>query len=81
MDVSMYRSIAGHYPYNLLILTMDYSKNFTTIMLLTRRHMAMFVVKSVFFFKLMANVIGLSIVQDQHEGLMQNYFKLLHKIR
>jgi len=40
-------SINGHNPYNLFILTIDYSKNFTTVKLLTVtvEHMAMFVVK------------------------------------
>jgi len=43
----MHRSIAGYNPYNLFILTIDYSKNFTTNTVLTIGHMSMFVVKSV----------------------------------
>jgi len=43
----MHRSIAGYNPYKLLILTLAYSKNFTTIESLTIRHMAMFVVESI----------------------------------
>jgi len=43
----MHRSIAGYNPYNLFIITIDYSKNFTTRWLLTIGHMAMFVVKSI----------------------------------
>jgi len=39
-------SIACLNPYNLIIFIIDYSKNFTTRLLLTLRHMAMFVVKS-----------------------------------
>jgi len=42
----MHRSIAGHIPYNLLILQKN-SKNFTTMKLLTKEHMAIFVVKSI----------------------------------
>jgi len=44
---SMHRSIDGHKPCNLFILTKDYSKKFTTNKLLTIEHMAMFVVKSI----------------------------------
>jgi len=40
----MHRSIAGHNPYNLFVLTIVYSKIFTTRYLLTIGHMAMFVV-------------------------------------
>jgi len=43
----MHRSTAGHNPYNLLILTKDYSKNLTTSYLLSIRHTSMFVVKSI----------------------------------
>jgi len=43
----MHRSIAGYFPYNLFIITIDYSKNFTTRWLLTIGHMSMFVVKSI----------------------------------
>jgi len=43
----MHRSIAGHNPYNLFILTIVYSKNLTTSKLLTIEHMTMFVVKSI----------------------------------
>jgi len=43
----MHRSIAGYNPYNLFILTIDYSKNFTTNKVLTIGHMSMFVVKSI----------------------------------
>jgi len=43
----MHRSIAGYNPYNLFIITIDYSKNFTTRWLLTIGHMSMFVVKSI----------------------------------
>jgi len=45
----MCRSIAGHNAYNLFILTIDYSKNFTTMKLLTIELMAMFVVRSILF--------------------------------
>ena len=41
----MHRSIAGYTPCYLFILTIDYSKNFTTMLLLTIEHMAMFVDK------------------------------------
>jgi len=40
------RSIAGHNPFNLFILTIIFSKNFTTKLLLKMEHMPMFVVKS-----------------------------------
>ena len=40
----MHRSFASHNPYNPLILTIDYSKNFTTVYWQTIEHMAMFVV-------------------------------------
>ena len=43
----MHRSIAGYNPYNLFILTIDYSKNFTTNKVLTIGNMSMFVVKSI----------------------------------
>ena len=43
----MHRSIAGYNPYNLFILTKDYSKNFTTNTVLKIGHMSMFVVKSI----------------------------------
>jgi len=44
----MHRSIiAGHNPYNLFILTIDYSKNFTTRLLLTIELMVLIVVKSI----------------------------------
>jgi len=43
----MHGSIAGHYHYNLFIWTKDYSKNFTTMKLLTNEHIVMFVVKSI----------------------------------
>ena len=43
----MHRSIAGYNPYNLFILTIDFSKNFTTNKVLTIGHMSMFVVKSI----------------------------------
>jgi len=42
----MHRSIYCHNHYNLFILTINYSKNFTTMYLLTKEHMAMFVVVS-----------------------------------
>ena len=44
----MHRSIAGHNPYIMFIniLTIDFTKNFTTRQLLTIRLMAIFVVKS-----------------------------------
>ena len=45
--LSMQRSIADHNPYNMFILTIDFSKNSTKIKLLTIEHMAMFVVKSI----------------------------------
>ena len=45
----MHRSIAGHHPNNLFIFTIDNSKNFTTRLLLTIEHMAIFVVKSIVF--------------------------------
>jgi len=48
-DCAMHRSIAGYNPYNLFILTIDYSKNFTTRLLLTTQPMVMFVVKSIVF--------------------------------
>jgi len=38
-------SISTHYLYNMFIITIDYSKNLTTIKLLTIEHMAKFVVK------------------------------------
>jgi len=41
----MHRSIAGHNPYNLFNLTIAYSKNFTTLVLLTIERMTLFVVK------------------------------------
>jgi len=41
----VHRSIAGYNPYDLFILTIDYSKNFTTNKVLTIGHMSMFVVK------------------------------------
>jgi len=44
--MGMHRSIDDHTPYN-LILTIDYSKNFTTMPLLTKEHIAMFVVKPI----------------------------------
>jgi len=44
---TMHRSIAGYNPYNLFILTIDYSTNFTTNKVLTIGHMSMFVVKSI----------------------------------
>jgi len=44
---SIHRSIAGYNPYNLFILTIDYSKNFTTNKVLTIGRMSMFVVKSI----------------------------------
>ena len=43
----MHRSIAGYNPYNLFIITIDYSKNFITNKVLTIGHMSMFVVKSI----------------------------------
>ena len=43
----MHRIIAGYNPYNLFILSIDYSKNFTTNKVLTIGHMSMFVVKSI----------------------------------
>jgi len=43
---TMHRSIDGHYPYNLSVLTKDNRKNFTTRHIITIGHMAMFVVKS-----------------------------------
>ena len=46
-DTGLHRSIAGHNPYNLFILTIDYSNDFTTGQLLTIEHIAMFVVKSI----------------------------------
>ena len=42
----MHRSIDGHNPCNLQDLTIDYSKNFTTILLLTIDEMSMFVGKT-----------------------------------
>jgi len=41
------QSISGHHSYNLFILTIDHSKNFTTIKLLIIEHIAMIVVKSI----------------------------------
>ena len=43
----MHISIAGYNPHNLFILTIEYSKNFTTNKVLTTGHMSMFVVKSI----------------------------------
>jgi len=39
--------MSGHNRYNLFILTIYYSKIFTTMKLLTIEHMAMFLVKSI----------------------------------
>ena len=47
LTCQIHRSIDGHNPYNLLILTIDYSKNLTTSKLLSIGHMTMFVVKSI----------------------------------
>ena len=44
--LAMHRSIAGYNPYNLISLTIYYSKNFTTNKVLTIGHMPLFVVKS-----------------------------------
>ena len=45
---AIFRSIGGYNPYiNLFIITIDYSKKFTTRLLLTIGHMSMFVVKSI----------------------------------
>ena len=44
----MHRSIAGYNPYKLFILTIDYSKKFTTTELLTIEHMVIIVVKSIY---------------------------------
>ena len=44
----MHRSIDGHNPYNLLILTIDNSINFTTEKLLTIESMEIFKVKSIY---------------------------------
>ena len=59
----MHRSIAGHNPYNLFVLTKYYSKNIITRLLLTKGHMSMFVVTNVnlLLFKLMVRVMDLSI--------------------
>ena len=59
----MYSSIASHNPYNLIILTIDYRKNFTTMKLLTIEHMAMFVVKS-YYIQINGQVRNLSISID-----------------
>ena len=56
----MYRSTAGHNPYNLLILTIVYSKNLPTSYLRTIEHMAMFVVKSIHI-QINSQVMDLSI--------------------
>ena len=47
VTMSMYRSICGHNPCNVLILhvTIEYSKNSTTMWLLKIENMASFVVK------------------------------------
>jgi len=44
---TLHISIAGYNPYILFILTIDYSKNFTTNKVLTIVHMSMFVVTSI----------------------------------
>jgi len=44
---TMHRSIDGHSPCNLIILSIDYSNKFTTNVLLTIEHMALFVVKAI----------------------------------
>jgi len=48
LTMSMHKPINGHNPCNIMILhvTIDYNKNFTTMWLLTIKHMALFVVKS-----------------------------------
>ena len=60
VKLNMHRSIAGHNPYNPFILTIVYSKNFTTSWLLTTEHMAMFVVKSIHI-QIYGQVMDLSI--------------------
>jgi len=47
MCISMHKFIAGHSPYNLFVLTIDYSKILTTRQLPTIGHMTMFVVISI----------------------------------
>jgi len=39
--------IVSHNPYNLFILTTDYSKNLTKMLFAINRHISMFVVKSI----------------------------------
>jgi len=46
-DNRILRTIAGYNPNNQFILPIHFSKNFTTLILLTIEHMAMFVVKSI----------------------------------
>jgi len=41
----MHLSTDGYTPYDMFFLTKDYSKNFTTMLLMTIEHMTMFVVK------------------------------------
>ena len=47
--------------YDLFILTINYCKNFTTRLLLTKEHMAMFVVKSIVI-EINCKVMDLSII-------------------
>jgi len=64
----MHRSIAGYNPYNLFILTIDYSKNFTTNKVLTIGHMSMFVVKSIVI-QITGQAMDLSIAQLPSESM------------
>ena len=56
----MHRFIDGHNPCNLHDLTIDYSKNFTTILLLTIDEMSMFVINT-FHIQITSQVMDLSI--------------------
>ena len=58
--VYLYRSTAGHNPYNLFILTIVYSKNIPTSFLRTIERMTMFVVKSIHI-QINSQVMDLSI--------------------
>ena len=57
----MHRSTEGYNPYNLFILTTDYSKTLNTMHLLTIEHMSMFVVKS-FYIQINGQFMDLSIL-------------------
>jgi len=77
---TMHRPIYDHNSYNLIMLTIDYNTNFTTMLWQTIEHMAVFVVRSIRM-QIIGQVMDLSIgptivIGNFNPDIMKNSYAL-----